>query len=132
MKIVIAGGTGFLGQPLARALAADGHDVVILTRRADAAAPRPARARVLTWTPDGHAGPWAAEIDGAAAVVNLAGESIAGTPLVATRRSSGFSTAACRRRAAWPTPSRGAVTPAGRVRQRIGRRLLRPAAATRS
>ena len=33
MKIVIAGGTGFLGRPLARALAADGREVVILTRR---------------------------------------------------------------------------------------------------
>ena len=39
MKIVIAGGSGFLGRPLAAALAADGHDVVTLTARR-----RPARA----------------------------------------------------------------------------------------
>ena len=75
MKVVIAGATGFLGQPLARALAADGRDIVILTRRADP--PRStSAARFLTWRP-GHPGPWAAEIEGAAAVVNLAGESIA-------------------------------------------------------
>ena len=74
MKVVIAGATGFLGQPLARALAADGRDIVILTRRTDP--PRStSAARFLTWRP-GHPGPWAAEIEGAAAVVNLAGESI--------------------------------------------------------
>ena len=76
MKVVIAGATGFLGQPLARALAADGRDIVILTRRTDP--PRTtSEARFLTWRPDADPGPWAAEIDGAAAVVNLAGESIA-------------------------------------------------------
>jgi uncharacterized protein len=76
MKVVIAGATGFLGEPLARALAADGHDIVILTRRAGA--PRGAAgARFLTWRPGAGRGPWAAEIDGAAAVLNLAGESIA-------------------------------------------------------
>ncbi|HXG53817.1 MAG TPA: TIGR01777 family oxidoreductase [Vicinamibacterales bacterium] len=32
MKIVIAGGTGFLGRPLAEAYAEDGHDVRVLTR----------------------------------------------------------------------------------------------------
>ena len=75
MKVVIAGATGFLGQPLARALAADGRDIVILTRRADP--PRStSAARFLTWRP-GHPGAWVAEIEGAAAVVNLAGESIA-------------------------------------------------------
>jgi uncharacterized protein (TIGR01777 family) len=74
MKVIIAGGTGFLGEPLANRLAADGHDVVILTRGKG----RPGtRVRFVVWTPDGQAGPWAAEIDGAGAVVNLAGESIA-------------------------------------------------------
>jgi uncharacterized protein len=72
MKILIAGGTGFLGRPLAAALTADGHDVVLLSR---ASADRRG-ARVVTWTPDGTVGPWASEMNGAGAVVNLAGESI--------------------------------------------------------
>jgi uncharacterized protein (TIGR01777 family) len=76
MKVVIAGATGFLGQPLARALAADGREIVILTRRRDPPRPTPG-ARFLTWRPDAGPGPWTAEIDGAAAVINLAGESIA-------------------------------------------------------
>lgn len=73
MKIVIAGGTGFLGQPLAAALAAAGHTPVLLSRRLD----RPSAFRTVAWTPDGSTGPWAADINGAGAVVNLAGESIA-------------------------------------------------------
>jgi len=32
MKIVISGGTGFLGRPLTDALAHDGHSIVVLTR----------------------------------------------------------------------------------------------------
>ena len=75
MKIVIAGGTGFLGRPLIRALAADGRDVVVLTR--GRAEPAIREARSVTWTPTGDAGPWAEELSGAAAVVNLAGEPIA-------------------------------------------------------
>src|SRR5712691_4366100 len=76
MKIVIAGGSGFLGRPLAAALTGDGHDVVALTRRT-AAGPGSPRSRSVAWTPNGDTGAWAAEIDGAGAVVNLAGESIA-------------------------------------------------------
>jgi len=84
MKIVIAGGTGFLGRPLAAALARDGHDVVVFTR-GSTSSPRPgrtpppaARTHAVEWNPNDESGPWAAEIDGAGAVVNLAGESIAG------------------------------------------------------
>jgi uncharacterized protein (TIGR01777 family) len=77
MRIVIAGGSGFLGRPLAAALAADTHDVVTLTR-GDGPRRGQTRSRAVGWTPDGSSGPWAAEIDGAGAVVNLAGESIAG------------------------------------------------------
>src|SRR5258708_39425538 len=72
MRIVIAGGTGFLGRPLASALAADGHDVVALSRSSGGDGPRR-----VAWAPDGTAGPWASVVDGAGAVVNLAGESIA-------------------------------------------------------
>ena len=79
MKVVIAGGTGFLGRPLSHALAADGHDVVVLTRPSTGSgrAAATGEARLVEWTPNGQSGPWASVIDGADAVVNLAGESIA-------------------------------------------------------
>jgi uncharacterized protein (TIGR01777 family) len=75
MRIVIAGGTGFLGARLADSLAGAAADVVVLTRRSAA---RQGKHRQVRWDPDGTAGPWAAEVNGAAAVINLAGESIAG------------------------------------------------------
>lgn len=75
MKIVVAGGTGFLGRPLVARLASGGHEVLVLTRSGQAGG---TGARAVQWTPDGSAGAWAREIDGADAVVNLAGESIAG------------------------------------------------------
>lgn len=74
MKIVIAGGSGFLGGPLAAALSSAGHTPVILSRRPGGG---DAPFRTVAWTPDGSAGAWAAELNGAGAVVNLAGESIA-------------------------------------------------------
>ena len=82
MRIVIAGGTGFLGEPLAAALARnssaiESQEIVVLTRRTPPPA-RKAGRRFVTWTPDGSAGPWKAEIEAAEAVINLAGEPIAG------------------------------------------------------
>jgi uncharacterized protein (TIGR01777 family) len=77
MKIVIAGGSGFLGTALSRALAAEGHDVYILTRQRAAGAPPHTRVSFVPWTPDGNVGAWAHAVDGAASIVNLAGESIA-------------------------------------------------------
>ena len=77
MKIVIAGGTGFLGRPLTDRLISEGHDVVILTRRVSPQL----RARAVVWSPGEHVdatGSWPREVDGADAVINLAGESIAG------------------------------------------------------
>lgn len=67
-RVVICGGSGTLGQPLAASLVREGREVVIVSR-----------------SPDRYAGPgraiaWeglAAECDGAAAVVNLAGKSVA-------------------------------------------------------
>jgi uncharacterized protein (TIGR01777 family) len=80
MKVVIAGGTGFLGRPLTASLAADGHDVVVLTRDLSArhSGGPLVGARLVAWTPDGEVGPWRDDLSGAAVVVNLAGESIAG------------------------------------------------------
>jgi hypothetical protein len=75
MKVVIAGGSGILGRPLANALLGDGHAVTVLTRQATPSATPGLRA--VRWTPDGGSGAWAAELDGAGAAINLAGESIA-------------------------------------------------------
>jgi uncharacterized protein (TIGR01777 family) len=83
MRIVISGGTGFLGSPLAEMYAEEGHDVRVLSRslmsgdtRHDPGTGLPGVTRV-GWKPDGKCGPWAAVIEGADALVNLAGASIA-------------------------------------------------------
>ena len=72
MRIVVTGATGFIGKSLLQALIAGGHEVVALTRR-----PRPAgTVRYVVW--DGqNVGPWATEIDGADAVIHLAGDPVA-------------------------------------------------------
>ena len=70
MRIVIPGGTGQVGTLLARAFHADGHDVVVLSRK-----PRSAPWRTVAW--DARTiGPWRRELDGADAVINLAGRSV--------------------------------------------------------
>jgi uncharacterized protein (TIGR01777 family) len=75
MRVVIAGGTGFLGSALAQQLTAENHEITILTRRGSLA-PTP-KVTYVKWTPNGQLGTWAKVIDGAGAVVNLAGESLA-------------------------------------------------------
>jgi uncharacterized protein len=94
MKIVVAGGTGFLGSPLCEAWAEDGHDVRVLTRslpagqsQHDSGTGVPGITRV-GWNPDGSAGLTAALIEGAAAVINLAGASIASGRWTATRKQA--------------------------------------------
>ncbi|HEY1954097.1 MAG TPA: DUF1731 domain-containing protein [Polyangiaceae bacterium] len=70
MKIVIAGGSGQVGQILARRFAARGDDVVVLCRSEGVPA-----GRVVAW--DGKSdGAWTRELDGADVVVNLAGRSV--------------------------------------------------------
>jgi hypothetical protein len=71
-RIILAGGSGFIGSHLARRFRQYDHDVVILTRTASA---RTDGVREVSW--DGRTlGPWAKELDGAAAVVNLTGKSV--------------------------------------------------------
>ena len=68
MKVVIPGGTGQVGTALGRALRDEGHEVVVLTRRA-------AGDGQVSW--DGERlGPWAREVDGCDVVINLAGRSV--------------------------------------------------------
>ena len=94
MKVVIAGGTGFLGNPLAWAWAEESHDVRVLTRslpagqaQHESGTGKPGITRI-GWSPDGLAGELARELDGAAAVVNLAGESIGGGRWTAARKQA--------------------------------------------
>jgi len=71
-RIILAGGSGFLGRQLAKALADRGDDVVILTRRPGADY---SPARGVHW--DGRTlGPWVLELEGAHAVINLAGKNV--------------------------------------------------------
>lgn len=69
MKIVIAGGTGHIGQAMFRYFSKQGHQVVVLSRKAD-----PSKSQVA-W--NGKAlGDWVKEIDGSDIVVNLAGRTV--------------------------------------------------------
>jgi uncharacterized protein (TIGR01777 family) len=70
MKIVIPGGSGQVGTLLARAFVADGHEVVVLSRN-----PGKAPWRIVPWDAV-TVGDWATEMDGADAVINLAGRSV--------------------------------------------------------
>jgi uncharacterized protein (TIGR01777 family) len=72
MRIVIAGGSGLLGRTLTSRLGELGHDVVVLTR--DASGTRPGnRLRYVEWDPEGDLDRWTIEVEGAHAVINLAG-----------------------------------------------------------
>lgn len=71
MRIVIAGGSGFLGSALTGKLAAAKHQVVILSRHPKTEDTDALRHR--HWDPNGESGPWARELDDADVVVNLAG-----------------------------------------------------------
>jgi uncharacterized protein len=79
MKIVIAGGSGFLGGGLVTAWSAEGHDVRVLTRR-------PREPHHVAWDPSDPRGTWTASLNGAGAVVNLAGEGIADGRWTAARK----------------------------------------------
>jgi uncharacterized protein (TIGR01777 family) len=88
MEIVVSGGTGLIGRMLIKDLAGDGHDVVVLSR-----SPKKygdmfgENVRLVYW--DGrNTGDWANQIDGADAVVNLAGESISGSGFLPDRWSA--------------------------------------------
>jgi uncharacterized protein (TIGR01777 family) len=74
-KVVVAGGTGFIGSSLTKRLLSEGYHVVVFTRSPRRESSDPARLRFVTWDPLGERS-WAEDLEGAIAVVNLAGESI--------------------------------------------------------
>jgi uncharacterized protein (TIGR01777 family) len=64
VKVVLAGGSGFIGKHLRKELESGGYEVVVLSRRGE-----------VRWDAK-TLGPWTEHLEGAAAVVNLAGKSI--------------------------------------------------------
>jgi uncharacterized protein (TIGR01777 family) len=71
MDIVVAGGSGFLGEPLVKRLLSRGDDVAVLTR-----SPAHVRSgRPVEWDARTQ-GAWSAEVGRADVVINLAGENI--------------------------------------------------------
>jgi uncharacterized protein (TIGR01777 family) len=81
MRIVIAGGSGFLGRRLASRWLEAGHEVTALTRNPDRAAGRlPAGASISRWDPPGVDDELLATLRSADSVVNLAGAPIGGRP----------------------------------------------------
>ena len=70
LRIVIPGGSGQVGNVLARHFHEQGHSVTVLSRH-----PKPAPWQVLPWSGVGP-GAWVRVIDGADIVINLAGRSV--------------------------------------------------------
>lgn len=80
-RIVVAGGSGFIGEPLVRRLLARGDDVAVLTRN-----PSKVRAgRAVVWNPPSQ-GDWSDEAANADVVINLAGENVGGGRWTAERK----------------------------------------------
>lgn len=82
MRILITGGTGLIGRELTASLAADGHEVIVLTRDPAKVTDLPKNARAEKWDARTAQG-WGHLVEGADAIANLAGESIAGENLSA-------------------------------------------------
>lgn len=85
MRIVVTGGTGMIGRPLVYELAAAGHKLTVLSRNPDKQRPTlPGGVVVESW--DARSlGAWAEHVDGADAVINFAGEGIAGDSFLPDR-----------------------------------------------
>jgi uncharacterized protein (TIGR01777 family) len=85
MRIVVTGGTGMIGRPLVKSLSADGHEVVVLSRQPEERrSDVPGNVQLAPWDCK-TLGAWAEEVDGADAVINFAGEGIAGDSFLPDR-----------------------------------------------
>lgn len=71
-KVVIIGGTGFIGRSLSDHLSQNGYDPIIIARNP----PRPAMPFEFIQWDASQLGPWTISLEGALAVVNLAGRTV--------------------------------------------------------
>jgi len=72
-KIIIAGGTGFIGAGLADFLSQKGYAIVLLSRNA---APSSLQYEHLVWDAHSEDGTWPTALENAYAIINLAGRSV--------------------------------------------------------
>jgi hypothetical protein len=87
MKIVIAGGSGFIGKILVRRLLDQNHQVVVLSRQIDAFKNTPSANLKVDWWDAKTLGGWTSHLNGADAVVNLTGAGIADKRWTAGRKN---------------------------------------------
>ena len=123
MRVVVAGGSGFLGRALVGALRTAGHDVQVLTR-----GPTGGRNDIV-WAPNGESGPWAAHLVGVDAIVNLAGAGLADRRWTATRKTGAGAEPGAGHLVARGRGARAAAAAAS-VRERLRRGDLRSRTAT--
>jgi len=77
MRVLITGGTGLIGRALSEDLVSQGHEVIVLSRSPERASGFPDGVHVVGWDARTAEG-WGHLADGAGAIVDLAGASIAG------------------------------------------------------
>lgn len=86
MKIILAGATGFIGQRLIKKLREANHSLVLLSRNSSEARRHyGSTLQVELWDAKTQ-GAWAHHLDGADAIINLTGESIAGKRWTQTQK----------------------------------------------
>lgn len=86
MHAVVTGGTGFIGGALCRSLAQKGHRVTVLTTHGRAATQRFGTSVTAVQWNGRDRGAWETSLEGADAVINLAGAPIADGRWTATRK----------------------------------------------
>jgi uncharacterized protein len=88
-RVILTGATGLIGTKLFHALRERGYQVVVFTRSPEAArAKLPGAADYVAWAPE-ERGPWFAAVDGAHAVIHLAGAPIS-QGLIGVRWTEGY------------------------------------------
>ena len=71
-KVIIAGGSGFIGKKLSDHYNAKGYEVVILTRKENC---EESGIRYVNWDAK-NIGPWSKELEGASIIINMVGRSV--------------------------------------------------------